>query len=1682
MKKLLKSLLAASMLMSGVAVSEPVFAFDAPLMNFTEERNFAMEGVPSAYNSPISYWGPDKLIDGVINRDADKPEQSRWSSEAGAPGWVKIDLQQERTFDEFLCAFENDKVRQFHIDISNDDQSYETIFTSEDLTDGHPMDSTVELSEPVTARYVKLTIDSLISGAYPSVSMYEFEILGDEEYVNMAPESTATANHVETGTSFDASRTIDESFDKSSRWSSDYTDGQNILTYTFEEEKTIASVILEWERLNATSYHIEVLQDGEWVNVKDLGLATLFSERINLDEPVVTTGLRIVIDEFFSEAENRDGELIDYMTVSLYEVGIYDKPLYIAPVDEITSEDIANALTVEPVGADDTAMQMPEVPEGFEISFVGADYEQIVARDMTITKPLTGQNVVVNFEVTRTYEDEDGNEVVDKATSPAITVYIPGIHDEADSVNEKPAVLPELQQWFGYEGEFSVTDSSKIVVDPSAAEFMETAEIFAEDYKDIMEKDIEVVSGSDPAAGDFYFTISDETLDKETYVMEVTDFVKVEATEATGAYWSTRTILQILKQTGSTINKGITKDYPKYEVRGFMLDVARRPFHMDFLEELVKTMSWYKLNNFHVHLNDNCFGKLEDGKTPDYSGFRLESDVPNLTSTDYYYTKDEFRSFILNSRKVGVDITPEFDTPGHSGAFIRARPDLARADSNEYLDVENPEAIEFVKSVFAEYLTGDNPVFPEGTVVHIGTDEYKRGNKEAFRKYQDELLKFIRDEMGYTPRVFGSQTENSGTTPITVDGVQMDLWYTGYANPREMYELGYDCINMNDGDLYIVPGAGYYYDYLNQSHIYGTWQPNKIGNFTIPVGSEQMLGSTFGVWNDKTGPSNDNGTSDVEVFDRIFAITPTFAAKLWGDIEDYSINDINEMTETLAYAPNSNPTYDVDSVDSTVMRYNFNNENGKDYSGNGYDLSEQVNVSYDEGRTSDALTLKGNESYVETPVENLGINSTIEFWVKRDANSTDEEQILFESDKGAIKAVQKETGKLGFSREWHDYSFNYELPKGEWVKIKLDTALTVTKLYVNDELVDTLGINATGGKWASLVIPLNRIGSTEKAFQGQIDDVIVEKKVAECTATATSEQSQDKAANAIDGNTSSMWHTKWDGSDELPQSLTLEYSKPREIGGFTYLPRQDGGVNGNITKYQIEVSMDGKEYTVVASGEWADNAEEKSVEFEPCTAKFVRLTALEGHGGWASAAEVSVTRIGADKDNLEKMIRIAENLNEEDYTTDSWAAFAAALNDAKATAENPDATQEEVDDAYAALESAIDQLQDASAGTPASDAAIQALRNMVEKAVALGSDDAALNEAITNAQAVLAKEAPTSTEVVTALLDLSEAMQALNIDESEDALRVDVQATIDFIKENILTNVGNVRPGKVQALKDAVAAAQTLVNDPTATADALKAANKAMTKAAQELWEIVTKAELEALIEAANGYLDGDYTAESLEALQAAIESAQAVAINDDATTAEVTEAITNLSNAIAGLESITLDTSALEHEIELVTEMIANLDNYVPSSVEGLQDKLDAAKNTLTSATTQAEIDEATKTLREARLTARTKADVSALEELVAYAKSLDLSTYTAESADSVLVLADRALAKMNDPEITQDEVDALAEELQSAIDALEPVSVGSANADTTNTAAADMSAMMFALLAAAGAAAALAYRRKRS
>ena len=532
----------------------------------------------------------------------------------------------------------------------------------------------------------------------------------------------------------------------------------------------------------------------------------------------------------------------------------------------------------------------------------------------------------------------------------------------------------------------------------------------------------------------------------------------------------------------------------------------------------------------------------------------------------------------------------------------------------------------------------------------------------------------------------------------------------------------------------------------------------------------------------------------------------------------------------------------------------------------------------------------------------------------------------------------------------------------------------------------------------------------------------------------------------IDGNTSTKF---WANGNQIAgEHITFTFPETVNMSEVRIVQPSNVGADV-INGADVQVAGDDGEWVTV--GHMSSDSLDSTFEFEQMPVKQVRILITEDKENWYQISEVYFTYEQIEEDStLKDLILEAEQTDISDKDPAKVQNMISALIEAQKVYASGSSDTEQV---IASLRGALDEL---TITQPASDAAVQALQNMVEKAVALGSEDAALNEAIVNAQAVLAKETPTTTEVVTALLDLSEAMQALNTDESTDALREDVQATIDFINENILTNVEGLRPGKVEALIDTVEAAQTLVDNPEATADELKAANEAMSKAAQELWEIVSKAELEDMIEAAKSYLSKEYTQASKDALQAAIDAAQAVAINEDATTAEVTGAIMNLSDAIAALESEALDKSALQFEIDIVKEMIENIDDYIPSTVAGLQDKLAQAEEVLANATTQKEIDDASSMLLEARLNARTKADKTALNEALARAAALNLSLYDEADVEALNAILTRAKTISDDPYATQDTVDAIVEELNAELDALKPAE-GTSASDVTAEGSAD-------------------------
>ena len=105
----------------------------------------------------------------------------------------------------------------------------------------------------------------------------------------------------------------------------------------------------------------------------------------------------------------------------------------------------------------------------------------------------------------------------------------------------------------------------------------------------------------------------------------------------------------------------------------------------------------------------------------------------------------------------------------------------------------------------------------------------------------------------------------------------------------------------------------------------------------------------------------------------------------------------------------------------------------------------------------------------------------------------------------------------------------------------------------------------------------------------------------------------------------------------------------------------------------------------------------------------------------------------------------------------------------------------------------------------------------------------------------------------------------------------------------------------------------------------------------------------------------------------------------------------------------------------------------------------------------------------------------MSALEELIAYVNSLDLRGYTSSSFCALNQKIAKAKLRMSDPELTQEEADALADELKDAIAALQPKQdeEGGQTAADAQTAARGACGMGMVVITAA--AAALLQRRKR-
>ena len=639
--------------------------------------------------------------------------------------------------------------------------------------------------------------------------------------------------------------------------------------------------------------------------------------------------------------------------------------------------------------------------------------------------------------------------------------------------NPCPQIIPALQEWKGGKGTLILPTQGRIVINTAdEAVLNKTASILVDDLKELMGWHYTITTGK-AKKNDIYLSLvkPDEQLGKEGYELSITNKVCIEAPTIQGVFWGTRTLLQMLYRQEAKLSKGTMRDWPEFPNRGFMLDVGRKFFTLDYLKQQIKVLSFYKMNEFQIHLNDNGFPQFFDNDwNKTYAAFRLESErFPGLTAKDGSYSKKEFTELQRMGMEYGVNIIPEIDIPAHSLAFAHYKPEIGSKEYGmDHLDLYKEETYQFVDALLDEYLSGEEPVFI-GPDVHIGTDEYNKKEAEQYRYFTDRYLKYVAG-YGKTPRMWGGLKWLPGKTPVMAEGVTVNAWSFDWVDPEVSVKEGYKLINTCDTYLYIVPGAGYYREFLDHQWIYEKWTPWMMNRHqTLPEGTPGVLGGMFAVWNDQCG----NGISEQDVHYRSFPAIQVMAERMWkGDNQQtVSFADFEMLCQVMPEAPGVNLLGRIEK--ETLL------------------LEEEV-------------TLNGQES-IETTLQEVGYPYTVSFSICPDATDSSVSGVLFQGPHSKVYANWENTGRIAFTRDGYTFSFgSFVLPEGQWTDICIKGDWKGTSLYVNGKLQERLQgrkkriYNPKYNRLENmpmqetLIFPLQKMGDEINGFKGKIKNVKVQ--------------------------------------------------------------------------------------------------------------------------------------------------------------------------------------------------------------------------------------------------------------------------------------------------------------------------------------------------------------------------------------------------------------------------------------------------------------------------------------------------------------------------------------------------------------------------------------------------------------
>ena len=1068
-----------------------------------------------------------------------------------------------------------------------------------------------------------------VEPATPTTKPVEKQI-EDRQDRNHLEGVTVQANDSETGTPFTADKAVDG--DPDTRWATNPNINKPTFELTLPKTTLIRHVEIDWDRRvrngqndpNIKSWSLyyagqdDVNASGEkqWKLAHAKTGEPVLDEKVDLANSIQAKYLKLEINDY-------QVGTMGWRNVGIQEIRAYSN---IPDTSKVTDIRQVTELTV---AKDGQSLVLPTLPG--KVSLIGSNKQGVIDLQNHIYKPLTDQRVKVMVE-----------QIKDSHTfTKEFEVVIKGLHQD-EGVGVKPKVAPAVQQWYGKEGQSSITSDTVLATGDSG--FEQAATFY---QSDLASRGLELATGDKQAQKRIEFKkVENKGYGKEGYGITIQDgVITIEAATNTGAFYATRTLLQMGE---SNLRNGEIRDFPSFSHRGFMLDTGRKFIPYDTLVDIMLNMAYYKMNDLQLHLNDNYIflkehlaGKnltqeeelkyvLEHAKT----GFRVETDIvgkngQKLTS-DEHYTKEEMQNLIKLAKALHINLVPEIDTPGHALSFVKVRPDLMYQGSlSDYrgkhnvervamLDLDNKydETLAFVKSVYDKLLDGPDAPLHGVSTVHIGTDEYY-GSRESYRRYVNDLIKYIKGK-GYTPRIWGSLSAKRGKTAVDWKDVEVDIWSIGWQQPKEAIAQGAKIINITDIPTYSVPNgdnrqAGYG-DYANYETQYNGWTPNDFRTGHGPLleaSNPNIIGGGHAVWNDNID-LHETGLTSYDIFKRFFKSMQTTAERTWGS--DRAAATFAERTlPTSPYAPQSNPDRAIDQSDL----FTINPETVKNYASKKVKTSEQ------------GLAFE-KDSSIEGLAGDVGPSHVLKFDV---TVTGDGEQTFSTSGDNRIYLADKD-GYLAYQFEQFHIQFKKKLEKNKRYQISIVTKPQLTEFYVDGEKIERIA-NPAHPRFAhnSLVLPLESIGG----FKGILHSAELSDKpfvnprlipTEHFTVSATSQETPGTATEgtvekAFDNDPNTFWHTKWTG-DTAPYTLSMTLKEAEKVNGLTYLPRPGGG-NGVVTRYEIYAQKDGQ-MVKVSEGNWDNNTQEKTVNFAPVQTNKVELKVLAGVAGFGSAAEIQLLK------------------------------------------------------------------------------------------------------------------------------------------------------------------------------------------------------------------------------------------------------------------------------------------------------------------------------------------------------------------------------------------------------------------------------------------------------------------------